>query len=214
MEHPWTWYPWILVWAGAGVLQPIPCGYRGATVLWAMQVSLVEASPLKCWKMRAFCRGEDAAVSHLTISYLLPLWVWQPLPTAESSWAGTIWYNLLWISACSTVQLVLFEYMGRLQDGGGVRRGDQFPPHKYIKTTSTCGTTPTEHLLNAGRRPQTSQKDALRRPTHRGGAKSKSEPWELCEQRKEREISPSSPRSSGLNLHNQLDVPCICGIPE
>ena len=32
------------------------------------------------------------------------------------------------------------------------------PPHKYIKTTSTCGTTPTEHLLNAGRRPQTSQK--------------------------------------------------------
>ena len=24
--------------------------------------------------------------------------------------------------------------------------------------TSTCGTTPTEHLLNAGRRPQTSQK--------------------------------------------------------
>ena len=28
------------------------------------------------------------------------------------------------------------------------------------------------------------------------------------------EISPSSLRSSGLNLHNQLDVPCICGIPE
>ena len=27
-----------------------------------------------------------------------------------------------------------------------------------IKNTSTCGTTPTEHLLNAGRRPQTSQK--------------------------------------------------------
>ena len=24
--------------------------------------------------------------------------------------------------------------------------------------TSTCGTTPTEHLLNSGRRPQTSQK--------------------------------------------------------
>ena len=46
----------------------------------------------------------------------------------------------------------------RLQRGRGVRRGDHFPPHKYIKTTSTCGTTPTEHLLNAGRRPQTSQK--------------------------------------------------------
>ena len=45
-----------------------------------------------------------------------------------------------------------------LQDGGGVRRGDHFPPHKYIRNTSTCGTTPTEHLLNAGRRPQTSQK--------------------------------------------------------
>ena len=39
---------------------------------------------------------------------------------------------------------------GHLQDGGGVRRGDHLPPHKYIKTISTCGTTPTEHLLNAG----------------------------------------------------------------
>ena len=49
--------------------------------------------------------------------------------------------------------------MGRdLQDGGGIRCGDQLPPHKYIRNTSTCGTTPTEHLLNAGRRPQTSQK--------------------------------------------------------
>ena len=47
---------------------------------------------------------------------------------------------------------------GDLQDGGGVRRGDHLPPHKYIRNTSTCGTTPTEHLLNAGRRPQTSQK--------------------------------------------------------
>ena len=45
-----------------------------------------------------------------------------------------------------------------LQDGGGVRRGDHLPPHNHIKNTSTCGTTPTEHLLNAGRRPQTSQK--------------------------------------------------------
>ena len=45
-----------------------------------------------------------------------------------------------------------------LQDGGGVRCGDHLPPHKYIRNTSTCGTTPTEHLQNAGRRPQTSQK--------------------------------------------------------
>ena len=45
-----------------------------------------------------------------------------------------------------------------LQDGGGVRHGDHLPLHKYIRNTSTCGTTPTEHLQNAGRRPQTSQK--------------------------------------------------------
>ena len=56
--------------------------------------------------------------------------------------------------------------------------------------------------------------DALRWPTCRGGAKSKAEPQELCEQRREREISPSSLRSSRLNPHNQLDVPCISGIPE
>ena len=56
--------------------------------------------------------------------------------------------------------------------------------------------------------------DTLRRHTRRGGSKSKAEPWELCKQRREREISPSSLRSSGLKLHNQLDVPCICGIPE
>ena len=47
---------------------------------------------------------------------------------------------------------------GDIQDGGGVRRGDHLPPHKYIRNTPTCGTTPTEHLLNAGRRPQTSQR--------------------------------------------------------
>ena len=45
-----------------------------------------------------------------------------------------------------------------LQDGGGVRRGDHPPTHKYIRNTSTCGTTPTEHLLNTGRKPETSQK--------------------------------------------------------
>ena len=56
--------------------------------------------------------------------------------------------------------------------------------------------------------------DVLRRPTWRDRAKSKAEPQELCEQRIEREISPSSLRNSGLNLHNQQDVPCICGIPD
>ena len=50
--------------------------------------------------------------------------------------------------------------------------------------------------------------------TRRGRAKSKAEPQKMCEQRREREISPSSLRSSGLNLHTQLDVPCICRIPE
>ena len=45
-----------------------------------------------------------------------------------------------------------------LQDSRGEKRGDHLPPHKYIKNTSTCETTPTEHLLNTGRRPQTSQK--------------------------------------------------------
>ena len=49
------------------------------------------------------------------------------------------------------------EVRGDLQDGGGVRHGDGLPPNKYIRNTSTCGTT-TEHLLNTGRRPQTSQK--------------------------------------------------------
>ena len=41
-----------------------------------------------------------------------------------------------------------------VEDGRGVRREDYLPPHKYIRDTSTCGTTPTERLLNAGRRPQ------------------------------------------------------------
>ena len=46
----------------------------------------------------------------------------------------------------------------RPSDGGGVRCGDHLPPHKYTRNTPTCGTTPTEHLLNAGRRSKTSQK--------------------------------------------------------
>ena len=47
---------------------------------------------------------------------------------------------------------------GDLQDGGRVRCGDHLPPHKYNRNTSTCGTIPTENLLNTGRRTQTSQK--------------------------------------------------------
>ena len=43
------------------------------------------------------------------------------------------------------------------QDGRGVRCKDHIPPHRNIKNTSTCGTTPTD-LLNAGRRPQMPQK--------------------------------------------------------
>ena len=60
---------------------------------------------------------------------------------------------------CNTL-LAYIKNQGKedLQDGGGVRHGDHLPPHKYIRNISTCGTTPTEHLLNAGRRPQTSQK--------------------------------------------------------
>ena len=66
-------------------------------------------------------------------------------------------YTILWSIGCA-VALCLKNNVGDLQDGGGVRRGDHLPPHKYIRNTSTRGTTPTEHLLNAGRRPQTSPK--------------------------------------------------------
>ena len=60
----------------------------------------------------------------------------------------------------------------RGEDGGRVRCGDHLPPHRYIRNTSTCGTTPTEHLLKAGRRSQTSQK-ARNSPTDLGRAKEK-----------------------------------------
>ena len=48
----------------------------------------------------------------------------------------------------------------------------------------------------------------------KGGAKTKAEPQDLGEQRREREISLCSFRISRLNPHNHLDVPCICGIHE
>ena len=44
------------------------------------------------------------------------------------------------------------------EDGARVRRGDHLPSHRYIRNTSTRGTSPTEHPLKAGRRRQTSQK--------------------------------------------------------
>ena len=44
------------------------------------------------------------------------------------------------------------------EDGGRVRRGHHLPSHRYIRNTSTRGTAPTEHPLNAGRKRQTSQK--------------------------------------------------------
>ena len=65
-----------------------------------------------------------------------------------------MYFHVIFILDSSYKTFILVD----LQDSGGVRRGDHLPPHKYIKTTSTCGTTPTEHLLNTGRRPQTSQK--------------------------------------------------------
>ena len=64
--------------------------------------------------------------------------------------------------------------VGDLQDGGGVRCGDHLSPHKYIRNTSTCGKTPTKHLLNTDRRPQTSQK-ARNSPPTRVGQKKKTD---------------------------------------
>ena len=49
--------------------------------------------------------------------------------------------------------------------------------------------------------------DALRQPKCRGWAKSKAERQELCQQRKKREISPSSLRSSVLNPTINLMYP-------
>ena len=83
---------------------------------------------------------------------------------------------------------------------------------KYIYMWNNSYRTPTERwqktsdFSKGNRRPQATYMQ------RRG--QSKAEPQELCEQRREREISPSSLRSSRLNLHNQLDVPCICGVPE
>ena len=55
----------------------------------------------------------------------------------------------------------------RREDGRRVRGGDHLPPHRYIRNTSTRGIAPIEPPLNAGRRPQTSQK-ARNSPTYLG----------------------------------------------
>ena len=47
---------------------------------------------------------------------------------------------------------------GEGEDGGRVRRGDHLPSHRYSRNTSTRGTPPTEHPLNAGRKRPTSKK--------------------------------------------------------
>ena len=65
----------------------------------------------------------------------------------------------LYISFCVCKHFKLLKILGDSgQDGERVRRGDHLPSHRYIRNTSTRGTAPTEHLLNAVRRRQTSQK--------------------------------------------------------
>ena len=70
-----------------------------------------------------------------------------------------------------------------------MRCGDHLPPHKYIRNTSTCGTTLTEHLLSTGRRPQTSQK-ARNSPRTWVGQKKK----ENTEAKKRDGTAPEPPR--------------------
>ena len=62
--------------------------------------------------------------------------------------------------------------MERGKDGGRVRPRDHLLPQRYIRNTSTRGTAPIEHSLNAGRRRQTSQK-ARNSLTYLGRAKEK-----------------------------------------
>ena len=51
-------------------------------------------------------------------------------------------------------------------------------------------------------------------PTGRSRAKTKAELQEQCNQRRWREVSPCSHRSSGLNPCNRLGKPCTCEIYE
>ena len=62
-----------------------------------------------------------------------------------------------WISSkCKT--FVFQKSPSGGEDGGRVRRGDHPPSHRYSRNTSTRGTAPTEHPLNAGRKRPTSKK--------------------------------------------------------
>ena len=61
-----------------------------------------------------------------------------------------------------------------LQDGRGVRRGDHLPPHKYIRNSSTCGTTPIEHLLTERWQKTSDCPKGKKVPTYLGRAKEKS----------------------------------------
>ena len=101
---------------------------------------------------------------------------------------------------------------GDLQDGGGVRRGDHLPPHKYIYMWNNSYRTPTERWQKTSDFPKGNRH--LRAAYMQRRGQTKAEPQVLWEQRREREISRCSLRSSGLNAHNQLDETRICGIPE
>ena len=65
---------------------------------------------------------------------------------------------LIWSCFSEPLTSIKKELRGGREDGGRVRRGDHLPSHRYIRNTSTRGTAPTEHPLNAGRKRQTSQK--------------------------------------------------------
>ena len=89
------------------------------------------------------------------LTYLLGSSVINAEQWAAETWGSPVETSSIYLSVIVPIRIHLEE---DLQDGGGVRRGNHLPPHKYIKNTTTCGTTPIEHLLNTGRRPQTSQK--------------------------------------------------------
>ena len=122
-----------------------------------------KASPMKLWLLpslnwgikgrqsliyyRKLFTSENKIINLITASYLL----------LKRCWVYTEVKSSLHLLPLSTLLQPKWMQM-ELQHGRRVRCGDHLPPHKYIRNTSTCGTAPTEHLLNAGRRPQTSQK--------------------------------------------------------
>ena len=55
-------------------------------------------------------------------------------------------------------RLIKKKMEGCGQEAVRVRRRVNLPPHRYIRNTSTRGTAPMEHPLNAGRRRQISPK--------------------------------------------------------